>query len=779
MNKKLMLCLLVWLYVVPGVALAGSQLYTGHMVFQTGNYPTMVKTGDLNNDGIPDIVTANVDDDDFSVILAYPNGTFMAQTVYSENSDESMAVGLADVNGDTYKDVLFAYEGDNEEMQIWMNQGDGTFELDTAHLASNDLTDMIGADVDNDGDEDVLVTSYGGLGVYLNNGDGTLAAYTQYSLSNAWCYSLVAEYLNGDAYIDLAVANYDSDTLWVMENDGSGGFTTKTGYPCGDNPYNVCSADFDHDGHMDLAVSCRLTHDIRVFLNDGSGNDGDGTFGAPTFMGPSYSQGVATADFDQDGHADIVAVSNDNWAKVMFNDGSGNFPAGDQHGSLGKIYGTFCGDLDGDDLPDIVLARMEQDSLTLVLNNGDSTFTMSGIYAGNGPYDLVIADLDGVNELDSAVINRNADQLAVFRNGGGADFSAGPVTYACGDEAETIDAARLNGDNYDDLVVSCTGTEEVQIFLNNGDGTFGTPASFTTTDALAAARIGDIDGDLDLDNIIADPAWGNDYTMTVLLNDGTGSFSVATETIPIGDYVYNLYVGDFNADGLSDFAMTGVNSDIWMVMNYGEGNFSDTVPYPTMGSRNGFFGGDFDQDGDLDLAASEEYYPAVHVFLNNSSGVFWHEMSFDVGDYCRSVHGADLDDDGDIDLVGCQSNAAGDNQMVVFWNRLDLIPSGNDDDPIQPLVPAVYSLSQNYPNPFNPSTTIRYKLPKQQHVSLTVYNVLGQQVRKLVDGVRPAGENFVLWGGTNDAGQTVSTGVYFYQLVIDDRVESKKMIMLK
>ena len=224
--------------------------------------------------------------------------------------------------------------------------------------------------------------------------------------------------------------------------------------------------------------------------------------------------------------------------------------------------------------------------------------------------------------------------------------------------------------------------------------------------------------------------------------------------------------------------MTAESEAIWVVLNYGDGNYSDTIPYPTLGSRNGFFGGDFDQDGDVDIAATEEWYSMFHIFLNNTGGGFWHQMSFDVGDYCRSISGADLDGDGDIDLVSCESNAGHDNQMVVFWNRLDQIPLGTDD-PVEPFMPATYSLSQNYPNPFNPSTTIRYNLPRQQHVTLTIYNVLGQQVRKLVDDVRPGGDNYVLWGGTNDAGQTVSTGVYFYRLVTEDRAESKKMVMLK
>ncbi len=91
----------------------------------------------------------------------------------------------------------------------------------------------------------------------------------------------------------------------------------------------------------------------------------------------------------------------------------------------------------------------------------------------------------------------------------------------------------------------------------------------------------------------------------------------------------------------------------------------------------------------------------------------------------------------------------------------------------------VNSLSQNYPNPFNPQTTIRFTLKDNAPVSLKIYNVSGQLVKTLVSGTRTAGEHTVRWDGRNDAGQAVSSGVYFYKLVTKNFSQTRKMVLLK
>lgn len=92
----------------------------------------------------------------------------------------------------------------------------------------------------------------------------------------------------------------------------------------------------------------------------------------------------------------------------------------------------------------------------------------------------------------------------------------------------------------------------------------------------------------------------------------------------------------------------------------------------------------------------------------------------------------------------------------------------------------VNALEANYPNPFNPVTTIRYRIKEKAHLSLRIYNAAGQLVRTLVDQVQsPSDVKPLTWDGTNSAGQTVSSGVYFYKLVTKDFAQTRKMVLLK
>jgi len=94
-------------------------------------------------------------------------------------------------------------------------------------------------------------------------------------------------------------------------------------------------------------------------------------------------------------------------------------------------------------------------------------------------------------------------------------------------------------------------------------------------------------------------------------------------------------------------------------------------------------------------------------------------------------------------------------------------------------LPQSYMLKQNYPNPFNPSTTIQFELPRRSVVIISVYNILGQQIRLLHNEESPAGVHTVFWDGKDDKGAIVSGGVYFYRLIADEFVDTRKMVLVK
>jgi hypothetical protein len=126
----------------------------------------------------------------------------------------------------------------------------------------------------------------------------------------------------------------------------------------------------------------------------------------------------------------------------------------------------------------------------------------------------------------------------------------------------------------------------------------------------------------------------------------------------------------------------------------------------------------------------------------------------------------------------------GDDSVPLIGNgAVDL---GTHDSPVSltlrrlvnPL-PREFSLAQNYPNPFNPATTIRFDLPRSEEIGLAVYNLTGQKVATLVHGLREAGAYTLRWDGRDDDGRELASGVYLYRLEAGERVETRKLLLLR
>ena len=94
-------------------------------------------------------------------------------------------------------------------------------------------------------------------------------------------------------------------------------------------------------------------------------------------------------------------------------------------------------------------------------------------------------------------------------------------------------------------------------------------------------------------------------------------------------------------------------------------------------------------------------------------------------------------------------------------------------------IPAEFALKDNYPNPFNPRTTIQYDLPISGNVRVIIYNVAGQEVKRLVNSAQEAGYHSIVWNGTNLSGGKAAAGIYFYQIQAGEFVRTKKMLLLK
>lgn len=94
-------------------------------------------------------------------------------------------------------------------------------------------------------------------------------------------------------------------------------------------------------------------------------------------------------------------------------------------------------------------------------------------------------------------------------------------------------------------------------------------------------------------------------------------------------------------------------------------------------------------------------------------------------------------------------------------------------------IPNHFELYQNHPNPFNPETEIRYQLPEATHVTLTIYNLLGQKIRSLVDKEQEAGLHAVHWDGHDENGTSVASGIYLYAIGAGEFKQVKKMVLVR
>jgi len=329
-----------------------------------GRDPASVFCADLDGDGDLDLAVANADDDNVSIFKNNGDGTFQNAVNYPAG-DAPYSIFCADLDGDGDLDLVTAnYNGNN--VSILKNNGDGTFQSPVNYNVGVRPRFVSGGDLDGDTDMDLVIANAFDVkgSILKNNGDGTFQSAVNYpGGSGPW--SVICADLDGDTDMDLAVANAYGDNVSILKNDGDGTFPTKVDYGVGDTPFHIFCADLDGDTDLDLAVSNEVSDDVSILKNNG-----DGTFQ------PAANYG-----------AENEAVS------------------------------TFCADLDGDTDLDLAVANLSSTNVSILKNNGNGTFQNAINYGtGHANYYVFCADLDGDGDLDLAVAKKYADKLSILKN---------------------------------------------------------------------------------------------------------------------------------------------------------------------------------------------------------------------------------------------------------------------------------------------------------------------------------------------------------------------------
>jgi Bacterial Ig-like domain (group 3)/FG-GAP-like repeat len=360
-------------------------------------------------------------------------------------------------------------------------------------------------------------------------------------------------------------------------------FIQATGSPftTGNQPTAGASADFNGDGIPDLAIMNSEENAIAVFLGKGDGTftPGNKIFQVgttPCVLPDQPSNCALTAgDFNHDGNADLVATSGvDNTIIVELGHGDGTFsPANGAPITVGNFpQAVKIGDFNGDGLQDLAVANAKDNTISILLGNGDGTFTAasgSPIPVGSFPFFVAIADFDGNGTADIAASNQNDNTVSILLGNGDGTFtqaSGSPIPNFKYNPGPII-TADFNGDGKVDLAVSnftpsdpSSTLTSVNILLGNGDGTFtNAPGSPITVGvdawALAAADFNQ-DGktDLAVDNYGQIDSFPT-QTLSILLGNGNGTFTALGTPIQLGQSPNDLVTADFNGDGSTDLAI--------------------------------------------------------------------------------------------------------------------------------------------------------------------------------------------------------------------------------
>jgi hypothetical protein len=514
-----------------------------------GNSGTVLTVADLNGDHKLDILLSTSSSSGSSgspsVLLGNGDGTFHAP-IFSGISVEGPII-LADVNGDNKPDALV--NGGSLGVLIYLGKGDGTFQDSGSGVPTSALGTFAVADVNGDGKLD-LIASNQFTEIYLGNGDGTFTLKSSVFGSPPSFPSpsmiLVADF-NGDTKPDLALNNS------ILFGSGDGTFRGSPALSFGDLSdsgvgQSAATGDFNGDGSLDLVLGSSTLNNLYILLNDGNG----GFVVAHTYLLPFSPQSIAVADVNKDGKLDLLLTVADPGTgalslDVMLGNGDATFAAPTQAVSsipfgLGQ---SGIADFNGDRLPDFALGSAG--GVEVFIGKGDGTFTSPVVYTVPSPSagSVVTADFTGKKIVDILV-----DGTVLLGKGDGTFQSPIPIS-GCGSTPGDV-----NGDGKADLIGSAahqtpTGVQswELDVCLSNGDGTFiALPAVGGFPKFVGFLVAGDMNGDGKTD--LLQVAGELVESVTVLLGNGDGTFpsSVNAPAISSSPFV----VSDLTGDGRPD-----------------------------------------------------------------------------------------------------------------------------------------------------------------------------------------------------------------------------------
>ena len=651
-----------------------SQPYVfGRADIPTAVTPDAIATADFNGDGNPDLAVVNYDDGTVSIFLGRADGSLTRSSDYAVGTGP-IAIAVGDFNGDGKPDLAVVNQncqvGCREgSVSILMNQGDGTFRTSVPYNTGTDPEAIVVGDFNGDGKIDLAVANditegrpvSGTVSILLNNGDGTFGNRADYPAGSG-VGDLTTVDFDGAGKLSLAVINYVSlngiNAVSVLRNRGDGTFQGPVSYLTGLAPNWVVSADFNHDGNPDLAVTNGADNTISIFLGKP-----DGTFASKVdYSVPAGPNQMVLGDFNGDHQLDLAVTTSTTdrgggAISLLLGKGDGTFQNAVAYGTGNDPFAVVAADFNRDGALDLAFINGDVNRVSVLLGNGDGTFPSHVDYpCGNVPVAVAVGDFNSDGFLDIVVVNSADNTVSIFLGRPDGVFIPSG-TYPVGLNPSSVAIGDFNGDHHLDLAVTNRGNNTVSILHNRGDGTFVLSGTYAVGDAPSSVAVADFDGDGKLDLVVAN---AGDNTVSILLNGSHGTFQTPVP-YPTGPGPASVFAADWNGDGKPDIAVANGAAPlngfgpglVSILLNNGDGTFANKIDYETGPYPVSVVAADFNGDGKLDLALATnlDVYGRVSVLNGNGDGTFQPNVDYEGGFGLYSLVAADFNGDGKPDLA--------------------------------------------------------------------------------------------------------------------------------
>jgi type II secretory pathway component GspD/PulD (secretin) len=271
-----------------------------------------------------------------------------------------------------------------------------------------------------------------------------------------------------------------------------------------------------------------------------------------------------------------------------------------------------------------LVAPVSQLGSSAITGNATANFPRTDFSVGHSPNAVAVGDFNGDGKLDMAVANQGDNTVSILLGNGDGSFQS-QTTITTGLAPDAVVTGDFNADGKLDLAVANFTDNSISIFSGNGDGTFAAPRTIAGVNSPVAMVTGDFRGSGKLDLAVLDQA---DGVVSILLGNGDGTFANKIDTA-VGKSLSALVTGDFNGDGKTDVAVTDAGSNsVTVLLGKADGTFFKRIDFGTGVGPSGIAAADFNGDGRLDLAVTNKIDNTVSIFLGNGDGTFGAPTSF-------------------------------------------------------------------------------------------------------------------------------------------------------